>query len=408
MTMMISSLKSLLSIVLLACSIAAAPALDAGVADEIIVPSPPLLSNPFADEMISVERAQVSVFLACWLVYRMDFNNQTNVEEWVPDDYTLQMYKDTGSTEALILTKEGSIYVVFRGTDDTEDGDWLTNLNGIKVPLGPPNQTLKATAVVENFDFKTARRKNRTLSMAVHKGFNQVFSDNLYEDIVEVVDDLLQDEETYNNTIYFVGHSLGGANAQVMGSYYAHFHPRIQTYVTTFGSPRQGNFVYKLFGESMPNLNVWRLVYCRDVVARMPSVRYYHTGHLLWNHCARDGNANKVQAFYRQAGDLFRDLSHVPLLEWVVRPSDGTAIIADHFSPLYLGWIDIAKESLGASNWTNTFESSLSTQRSLSSEDRKSSDEINHMPEMGPLMEHDQDISDKLKKGLRGFGANNR
>lgn len=81
--------------------------------------------------------------------------------------------------------------------------------------------------------------------LQVHEGFNSVFSDDLYDTVLAVIKPLLElrsedNQPYYNSTVSFYGHSLGGANAQIMGTYFAHFHPDVYTNIVTLGSPRVG------------------------------------------------------------------------------------------------------------------------------------------------------------------------
>ncbi len=200
--------------------------------------------------------------------------------------------------------------------------------------------------------------------LRVHRGFNNVFSDGLYDTILDVIIPLLQRESTngelyYKNTIHFFGHSLGGANAQVFGSYFAHFHPQIKTYVTTLGAPRQGNYAYKIFVESRPNLSVWRMVNCRDVVPRVPNFQYYHGGHLMWKKCSPPSSKepvgnNIVEAYYRQSGDFSQKFAEVPH-EFIVNSYENS-MISDHFGYAYLEWLGYGLFHGNGKNWTSVFE----------------------------------------------------
>lgn len=210
--------------------------------------------------------------------------------------------------------------------------------------------------------------------MKVHRGFNGVFSDGLYEQVLNVIHPLLQLKDAkgelyYNNTIHFGGHSLGGANAQMFGTYYAHFFPSIKTYVTTLGAPRQGNYVYKLLAESLPNLNIWRMVNCRDVVPRVPLFQYYHAGHLLWRRCDGPGssrseegeepagvveNNDVVEAYYRDSGQAELNFAKVPTDSFIVRQNEPT-IISDHLGVAYMEWLEYSLK-YKPQNWTQHFE----------------------------------------------------
>lgn len=359
---------------------------DGMIADHVDLPSPPLGINSFADsEILSADLAREAVLLAGSLIYQIE--NETQALELLPEEYTFHTFQDTGSTEVMIIstetttttntttnkTKQGKIIVLFRGTDGTADGDWLTNIDLPKVPYGPPNKTLSATTIVASLDFKTGKIKNSTISLKVHRGFNGVFSDGLYEHVVSVLEnDALLGRRNidnsssyyyYQNTVHFMGHSLGGANAQLMGTYFAHFNPDIQTHITSLGAPRQGNFAFKILAESLPNLVTWRMVFCNDVVPRVPSVRYYHAGHLMFHRCEDDSvpDGDRVGAYYRQDGDPAKGFAELPWFQWALSPFAGLDLVNHHLGGQYSEWLDSATDDIDSSmglftNWTDAFE----------------------------------------------------
>jgi len=273
--------------------------------------------------------------------------------------------------------------VVFRGTDESFDGDWLTNIQAFKVPYGPPGRILDGNLTMESnyvFGFSDTHK------IRVHHGFNKVFSDGLYDTLLSVINPLLalkddNDALYYNNTIHFIGHSLGGANAQVFGTYFAFFHKNIKTHVTSLGAPRQGNLAYKVLAESLDNLKIWRMVNCRDVVPRVPMFQFYHAGHLLWKKCdppssnkIDDGNSSSIsqlttavhgvaEAYYRESGSEEMGYEKVPL-SFVVKGYEKT-IISDHLGGEYSEWLEYARSNVMSSvdgsqnvaNWTSTFSS---------------------------------------------------
>jgi hypothetical protein len=118
------------------------------IADMVNLPSPPLPANAFADQLLDVSLAHEIVYLAGRLIYQM--LDEEMAKSLLPPDYTFHFWADTGSTEVLIVTtkhkiitgKKGKIFVLFRGTDNTPDGDWLRNINLPKVPYGPDNAIL--------------------------------------------------------------------------------------------------------------------------------------------------------------------------------------------------------------------------------------------------------------------------
>ena len=132
-----------------------APTQEYTVAATVELPSPPLPPNAFADEPLDIDLAHEIVYLTGRLIYQMDTDNAASL---LPEGYTFHMFTDTGSTEVMVISteheednnKEGKIMVLFRGTDDTPDGDWLTNINLPKVPYGPENAVLEGSFVAEN------------------------------------------------------------------------------------------------------------------------------------------------------------------------------------------------------------------------------------------------------------------
>jgi len=363
-------------------------------AASIILPTPPLPKNTFADQMLDLKVAYECVHIAGKLIYQIA--NKEEAVEILPSMYDVWSFYDTGSTEVMVLSTNhttsdsssggggggeiGKIMVVFRGTDETLDGDWLTNINVPKVPYGPRGQTIKAEVKAPNY-----LGLEQTYDLKVHRGFNNVFSGGLYEKVLKDIETLLQrtmmggegNDLYYNNTIHFYGHSMGGANAQIFGTYYAFFHSHIKTYVTTLGAPRQGNYAYKILVESLQNLSVWRMVNCRDVVPRVPQFQFYHAGHLLWKRCdppEKDKNDSTkdetsitndeslldeknevVEAYYRQSGDEGQELIATPST-FIVRQYEPT-IISDHFGDAYLEWLGYASGIRNGANWTTYFQS---------------------------------------------------
>eukprot|EP00980_Cylindrotheca_fusiformis_P009023 scaffold1934_cov79-Cylindrotheca_fusiformis.AAC.12 len=347
-----------------------------GIADHVDLPSPlPLDANPFADDngILPVDLAYETVDLAGRFIYSI--NDASQAVDVLPNKYTVHSFQDTGSTEVMIVSTEsssssleseqqdgkGRIMVVFRGTDETADGDWLTNIDLPKVPsFGPPNRTLSASLVVPALDYFSGELKNSTISLKVHRGFNNgVFSDGLYDHVVSILNSnslLGRDNGTYyDHTVHFMGHSLGGANAQLMGTYYAHFHPTISVHITSLGAPRQGNLAYKILAESIPNLSIWRMVYCNDIVPRVPNIRYHHAGHLLYYQCDdNDENDVGANAYYRQSGDPIQGYAGVSLWDWTVSPLAGLDLVNHHLGNQYMEWLELALHD--TSFWTDAFE----------------------------------------------------
>ena len=200
----------------------------------------------------------------------------------------------------------------------------------------------------------------------VHYEFKKVFSDGLYDRILDIVSPLLSnrlpnisDELYYEDTIHFAGHGLGGANAQLFGTYYAFFRNEVKTHITTFGAPRQGNYAYKILGESLANLSVWRVVNCRDAFPREPGGNFFHSGHTLWRRCnepGEDGLTNDVvEAYYRESGDEDQNYAGLPGSFDLKR--NEPVMVSDNYPAAYSDWLDFATLGRDGRHWTSTFES---------------------------------------------------
>ncbi len=211
----------------------------------------------------------------------------------------------------------------------------------------------------------------------MHKGFNGVFSEDLYDKILNDIKPLLQrtmddGQLYYNNTLYIGGHSKGGANAQLIAVYYAFFQEDIKTHLVTIGSPAAGNYAFKIFAESLPNLSIWRLVYCRDVVARIPIFNYYQVGHLLWKRCNPPTryytlSNDVVEAYYRHYGDIEKGYTAVPsefAFQYFEKTQYEERMISDHSNSNYLEWIEYARGNGNNQNWTLYYQSEMNKTQS--------------------------------------------
>ena len=165
----------------------------------------------------------------------------------------------------------------------------------------------------------------------------------------------------YDNAVHFAGHSLGGANAQIFGTYFAYFNPEVKAHVTTIAAPRQGNYAYKILGESIPNLAIWRIVNCRDSVPRA-FFTFYHAGHLIWRRCNPPGEEelpnDVVEAYYRQYYDEDDKVDGYALLpdSWSIGFFETEGLASDHYRIGYMEWLDYALSSTEGKNWTSSFE----------------------------------------------------
>jgi len=285
------------------------------------------------NEMVDAEFTHQMATLSR-LVYYRDFN-ATNIQEVIPENYNFIGWIDEGSTEVLVVTtSEGTdddkVIVIFRGTEEIED--WIANVDIEQVPYGPPNRA--------PIDFEMYRATSSSevepMPILVHRGFSN--SLKLYDRVLQLLSSSKMEPK-----LYVTGHSLGGANAQVFSGYFAYNNPNVSVYCMTFGSPRVGTEGFKLFMESIFNLNLWRVVNNNDIVPRVPSYLqdFSHAGHLLWyrRYVDKEGNLTgaSLNAYYRQVGNARRGYKGIPDFSVaLITAETANQYVVEHFMKTYL------------------------------------------------------------------------
>ena len=128
----------------------------------------------------------------------------------------------------------------------------------------------RGTANMENFldDINITRTYDRRLELNLHSGFRQV-AENLYSDMIGKYE--------LDHKVILVGHSLGGAVAQIMGMWLDHIHnssgvKRHDVQVFTFGSPKVST---TFIGTKLRH---WRIIDKKDPVPFLPPYPYVHSG----------------------------------------------------------------------------------------------------------------------------------
>ncbi|CAK8994608.1 Lipase (RDL) (Triacylglycerol lipase) (ROL), partial [Durusdinium trenchii] len=143
---------------------------------------------------------------------------------------------------------------------------------------GQEVEDLVQTAVksLDNFE----RRSNANLPK-IHKGFLLAFNAVQLE-ILQVLAPFLEAHPEITK-IVACGHSLGGALATLCGAFLGAAMPRKLVQVSTFGSPRVGNFLFKRHFDSLVS-SCWRFVKVGDPITRTPiqapctRIGYKHVG----------------------------------------------------------------------------------------------------------------------------------
>ncbi len=176
--------------------------------------------------------------------------------------FTESQFIDRDGAQAWIFANEWDRVVACRGTEPHE---W----NDIKADL-------KAVAVV----METFGR--------VHQGFNEEVND-----LWPRLEDALQDNQ---RTLWFTGHSLGGAMATICaGRCFLSEIDSLPYALFTFGSPRVGDKRFVNFVE----LNHTRWVNNNDIVTRLPPawMGYRHSGQEMYLN--RNGDIRKLSGLTR-------------------------------------------------------------------------------------------------------------
>lgn len=142
------------------------------------------------------------------------------------------------------------ICVIFRGSESR--ADWYYDLQVIKKDLGD--------------------------NIRVHQGFyNQLYKNNNYDKITNVVVDLLKQKQYYDYQVYITGHSLGAALSTLYG-YQLSKNIHQEIVVASFASPRVGNAAFREDFDDRNNLTHYRFTNNRDIVTAAPMIYYQHVG----------------------------------------------------------------------------------------------------------------------------------
>ncbi|WP_347332917.1 lipase family protein [Marinimicrobium locisalis] len=135
------------------------------------------------------------------------------------------------------------LFLVFRGTSKARD--WLSNASiGIEFS-------------------KTG--------LPVHIGFNQIFSS-----VLAGIKEFLAKKTSATGTIHCVGHSLGGAVANLAADWLKKNHANsVKLY--TFGAPRPGVFWFaRTLGTRLKEQNIYRVYHKTDPVPMLPLYPFTH------------------------------------------------------------------------------------------------------------------------------------
>ncbi|MFJ6774261.1 lipase family protein [Kitasatospora sp. NPDC091257] len=144
-------------------------------------------------------------------------------------------------TQAYTMASDRMIVTGFRGTEVLKIYDWLTDVDTPPVP-GPANKGF------------------------VHYGFHQALQ-SVYPQIRDTVQELRSDGQS----VWFTGHSLGGALAMLAGARWYFEEPRrLPDGVYTFGQPRTCERLLAGAHNAAFRDRCYRFVNNNDIVPRLP------------------------------------------------------------------------------------------------------------------------------------------
>jgi hypothetical protein len=149
-------------------------------------------------------------------------------------------------TQAYVMASDRMIVAGFRGTEVLKIRDWLTDVTTPPVP-GPANKGF------------------------VHYGFHRAL-----ESVYPELRDTIQQLRTGNQTVWFTGHSLGGALAMLAGTRWYLEDPReLPAGVYTFGQPRTCERLLAGVHNKAFTDRCYRFVNNNDIVPQLPPEPLY-------------------------------------------------------------------------------------------------------------------------------------
>ena len=203
-----------------------------------------------------------SATLTNWTCYRC---TSARVEGFIPhavvydDSWNLQAY--VGYSPPDLLSRDGAILVVFRGTIEKSLENWVHNLMASTTRVKYPNMPDDAT---------------------VHDGFYRSWTRSVLQKEVNAAIQAVQAERGAHVPVVVVGHSLGGALATLCAAELVTTYRLTAVKLYTFGCPRVGNVHFAKALQNVTTLVNTRVTHDRDIV---PSVPFRHLG---FHHAARE------------------------------------------------------------------------------------------------------------------------
>jgi len=153
-------------------------------------------------------------------------------------------------TQGFVATKDKTIYVVWRGSESKKDFQNDASID--KVPFIEENEK-------------------------VHIGFKYCW-ESVVGDTYDAIDTALENLQGETTDIVVSGHSLGGAVATLYAYSIKKHYPHYNLKVTTIGSPRVGNKVFKE-NYDKSGIDTLRIVHNNDLVTHTPYIGFHHVNY---------------------------------------------------------------------------------------------------------------------------------
>ncbi|TJZ49545.1 lipase family protein [Streptomyces piniterrae] len=194
----------------------------------------------------------LSMARASELAYKDEKTVEATAREWGFDRVRHHITRFTPpfpleDTQAYTLAGKNMIITAFRGTQPTELRDWLSDATTPPCP-GPGGKGL------------------------VHYGFGEAL-----QSIWPKVLDAIKEFRDNNQTLWFTGHSLGGALAMLAGARLHFEEPGLTADgIYTFGQPRTcDRLLAREFDSAFAN-RMYRFVNNNDIVPQLPPEPVFH------------------------------------------------------------------------------------------------------------------------------------
>jgi triacylglycerol lipase len=186
------------------------------------------------------------------LAYKEESVSRADTARWGFDHYQFFYAKHElpfplEDTQAYVAASDHMIIAAFRGTEVAKIADWLSDVNTPAVP-GPARNGL------------------------VHLGFHQALG-SIYPEVRDAIEGL----RTNDQTLWFTGHSLGGALAMLAAARMYFEDPKLLADgVYTFGQPRTCDRLLARAYDSAFKSRVFRFVNNNDIVPQVPPEPVFH------------------------------------------------------------------------------------------------------------------------------------